>query len=103
MLKNINEFFVINGIDNSLYLNLYANNRYFPDDLKKHLQDEFDSYGVNKYPIVQKQSSNIPIIVTSTKVSKYPTNSFNFVKNKPLKGRFIDYIELMQNSEYDRQ
>ena len=103
MLKNINEFFAINEIDNSLYLNLYANNRYFPDGLKKHLQDEFDSYGINKYSIVQKQSSNIPIIVTSKKVSKYPMNSFNFVKNKPLKGRFIDYIELMQNSEYDRQ
>lgn len=103
MIKKINEFFQKHHIDNSLYLNLFANNNYFPIYLKEQLQEEFDSYGINEYPIKSTLLSKIPIIVTSSSITSYPSNPFNFVNNKDFKGNFLEYVKLMQNSEYDRQ
>ncbi len=103
MIQKINAFFGKHHIDNSLYLNLFANNNYFPIYLKEQLQNEFDSFGINKYSIKTTLLSKPPIIVTSSNITSYPSNPFNFVNNKKVKGNFLEYIKLMQNSEYDRQ
>lgn len=103
MIKKINEFFRDHFIDNSLYFNLFANNNYFPIYLKKQLQNEFDSFGINEFPIKTSLSSKLPIIVTSPSITNYSSAPFNFVNNKKIRSNFLEYIKLMQNSEYDRQ
>lgn len=41
--------------------------------------------------------------MTSDNIKNYPSNPFNFINNKKFKCKFLEYVKLMQNSEYDRQ
>ena len=101
-IKNIHDFFVNNNIDSSCFINLFANNNYFPDYLKEQLLKEFESFGkVNGN--VSRPKTLKPIVFTTEVDINYPSNSFNFINNKPFKTNFDSYIYEMQNNEYDRQ
>lgn len=104
MIKNIHNFFEQNEIESDNYLKLYSNNVYFPNDLKKKLQMEFNNLGKIKN---NEQHSllidNQPIIFTSTMKNKYEKKPFNFINNKSYKCTFNEYILKMQETEYDRQ
>ena len=101
-IENIHKFFVDNNIDSSCYINLFANNNYFPDYLKEQLLTEFSSFGKINGNI--SRSKTLKPIVFTTKVDVgYPSDPFNFINNKPFKTDFNSYISEMQNNEYDRQ
>ena len=101
-IKNIHSFFIDNNIDSSCFINIFANNQYFPEYLKQNLLSEFNSYGVISGKIEKVKNLN-PIIFTIDFDINYPSKPFNFINNKPLKTKFDLYINKMQNNEYDRQ
>lgn len=101
-IKNIHQFFEKNNINSNNYINLFANNTYFPEYLKKQLISEFNKYGVIDSKVIPPKKQ-IPIIFTTDFNINYKKEPFNFIKNKKLNMSFHDYILLMQNNEYDRQ
>ena len=101
-VNNINNYFKKNNISTEQYLNLFSNNSYFPKYLKEQLLKEFESYGTT-IGIAKEQKNNEPIILTAEFNSDYENNPFNFVNNKKYNMNFAEYIEKMQNNEYDRQ
>lgn len=104
MIKNINNFFRDNKIDNNNYLNLYANNIYFPENLKRQLLDEFNKYGKNIFGEKNVASNTkYPIIFAVDNPINKEMSPFNFINNKNYKCSFKDYINEMQKNEYDRQ
>lgn len=104
MIKNINNFFKNNKIDNSNYLNLYANNIYFPENLKRQLLDEFNKYGKNVFEEKNTISNTkYPIIFAVDNPINRKMKPFNFINNKSYRCSFDDYINEMQKNEYDRQ
>ena len=101
-IKNIHQFFEKNNINSNNYINLFANNTYFPEYLKKQLISEFNKYGVIDSKVIPPKKQ-IPIIFTTDFNINYKKEPFNFIKNKKLNMSFLEYILLMQNNEYDRQ
>ena len=101
-IKNIHQFFEKNNINSNNYINLFANNTYFPEYLKQQLISEFNKYGVIEGKIIP-QKEQLPIIFTIDFDINYKKEPFNFIRNKELKMNFHNYILLMQNNEYDRQ
>lgn len=101
-IKNIHQFFEKNNINSNNYINLFANNTYFPEYLKQQLTSEFNEYGVIEGNVIPPKEQT-PIIFTTDFDINYKKEPFNFIRNKELKMNFHDYILLMQNNEYDRQ
>ena len=101
-IKNIHQFFEKNNINSKNYINLFANNTYFPEYLKQQLISEFNKYGVIEGKVIPSKEQ-IPIIFTIDFDINYKKEPFNFIRNKKLKMNFHNYILLMQNNEYDRQ
>lgn len=101
-IKNIHNFFLDNGIDSSCFINLFSNNNYFPDYLKTRLLEEFNSMGTITGNI-EKSRKLEPMVFTTNFNIEYKSEPFNFINNKEYKCVFIDYINMMQNNEYDRQ
>lgn len=101
-IKNIHYYFKKNDISSKSYLKLFANNSYFPEYLKKILLDEFEKYGVINGK-VQELKSNEPIVFTTDFNIDFEKKPFNFINNKEYNMTFIQYIEKMQDTEYDRQ
>ena len=64
-IKNINNFFKRYNIPSENYINLFANNRYFPQYIKNNLMKEFLQFGqVKNDKIMSLQLINMPIIFT---------------------------------------
>lgn len=101
-IKNIHQFFEKNNINSNNYINLFANNTYFPEYLKQQLISEFNKYGMIEGKIIP-QKEQLPIMFTIDFDINYKKEPFNFIRNKELKMNFHNYILLMQNNEYDRQ
>lgn len=101
-IKNIHNYFYQNNIDSTCYINLFANNQYFPNYLKEKLLEEFNLFGQIRGKIEKSKKLN-PIILTTDFNIDYPRKAFNFINNKPYKMTFTSYIEKMQNNEYNRQ
>lgn len=101
-IENIHNYFKQNNIDSKNFLNLFANNRYFPQYLKEKLLSEFNKLGEIKGKQENSKELN-PIILSTNFDINYKTDAFNFINNKPYKMNFTNYIKKMQNTEYDRQ
>lgn len=101
-INKIHEFFAKNNIDSSCYINLFSNNNYFPEYLKDDLLEEFNEFGILSG---KKENPKYlePIIFSTEFDIDYKKNPFNFIKNKPFKTYFDEYIKQMQSNEYDRQ
>lgn len=99
---NIHNFFEENNIDSNNYLNLFANNIYFPEYLKEKLKNEFNQLGII-HGRKKSMISHLPIILSTDFNIDYKSKPFNFINNKELNMTFKEYILKMQNNEYDRQ
>lgn len=101
-IRNIHDFYEKNEINSSNYIGLFSNNNYFPEYLKLQLLEEFNTFGI--IDGVDKKYKNLePIIFTIDFDIDYERKPFNFINNKSLKCNFRNYIDMMQNNEYDRQ
>lgn len=101
-IKKIHDFFEMNNIDSTGFINLFSNNNYFPEYLKEALLSEFNEYGTI-IGNISKSKQLEPIVFTTDFTSTFESRPFNFVNNKSYKSGFIDYIKLMQSNEYNRQ
>lgn len=101
-LDNIHDYFKKNNICSSYYLNLFANNNYFPSYLRTQLISDFESRGKIDGKIMNTKS-NEPIVFTTKFETNYQSNPFNFINNKEYNMSFKSYILQMQDTEYDRQ
>lgn len=103
MLQNINDFFRRNKIDNTNFINLFANHNYFPKYLKERLLEELNGMGKNSFQSESVTKEKTPIIMTTNFDSNFIIKPFNFINSKQYQGTFKEYISKMQNLEYDRQ
>ena len=101
-IKNIYTYFEKNEINSKSYLKLFANNSYFPEYLKNTLLNEFEQYGIIKGEN-KEVNNNEPIVFTTAFDIDFERKPFNFINNKKYNMSFSQYIEKMQDTEYDRQ
>ena len=104
-IKNINNFFKRYNIPSENYINLFANNRYFPQYIKNNLMKEFLQFGqVKNDKIMSSQLINMPIIFTIPfDIDEYKISPFNFINTESKNMNLKSYILKMQCNEYDRQ
>lgn len=102
-IKNIYRYLKEQGTQNYRYESLFANWNYFSDSMKERLNQEFcEINDVQKVDCsLEKRYYKTHFLVDTAFTSQ--ESAFEFIKTKPLKGSWKEYILQMQDTEYTRQ